>query len=768
MRSTPKAANTNQTSPKSPSLLSKVATPFNSRKRNLAEFSIESDEPYRQYSPGETVKGSVNIRIDKAVHITHLVICLHGFVKVFSNARVPGKTISRDSALMSSGSGKRGAEYFGNGFASLFENEVALCGKGQLNAGKYEFRFELDLPSQGLPSSIDFERGTIAYMLTSTLTRPTTISPTSACHLRIKVVEDLDVARFQALKPQTFSLEAVTKKPKHKKQARRAPDDASALSKGNPQSPHATTPRLSGDPPQSPAPSESSFASTTSGSSVSWQLHSTASIAGSTNSGSRKNIGPNTRHEISASIEILRGGCLPGDTIPLHVFVSHTKAVKSLQGIIITLYRLARVDNHPAIPLGPSQQGKKPEYEDYYPKSRTGLGGLSLSSAGSSRSFRQDLSQTFAPLIVDPRSLTATVKSSVQVPEDAFPTICIVPGQMISFRYYVEVVVDLRGKLASQERVRSQFGMVSGASGYGKGDPKVSGIDGSSGLVFPLASGYGCLDTSQIRRERSVISCPFEVIVGTRDSERRRCKHYEEPQSPGTTRSRPRLDADRTSTPSVELGTDQNPGDIHQSLQESDDFNPLSDVYRSPPYTDISQTTIVPPPEQEDEVDEKSRLRRAEQRLLPSAPPDESGLPIASYGQPSAPEAVDYEDFIDRYRLHQPETSGPSASSIETISPSAHRHYYVDEHSVGELPPGAIASSDDKQELEMRRLEIAASSPSEDEEDLGAPANAQLEPTAPTLEEVDETHGRDLDESHPWSLEPDNQVEVESLPRYRK
>ena len=606
-------------------------------------------------------------------------------------------------------------------------------------------------------------------MLTSTLTRPTTISPTSACHLRIKVVEDLDVARFHALKPQTFSLEAVTKKTKHKKQARRAPDDNSALSKSNPQSPHATTPRLSGDPPQSPAPSEISFASTTSGSSVSWQLHSTASIARSDKSGSRRNSGTTARHDISASIDILRGGCLPGDTIPLHVFVSHTKAVKSLQGIIITLYRLARVDTHPAIPLGSPQEGKKPEYEDYYPKSRTGLGGLSLSSAGSSRSFRQDLCQTFAPLIVDPRSLTATVKSSVQVPEDAFPTIYNVPGQMISFKYYVEVVVDLRGKLASQERVRSQLGMVSGASGYGKGDPKVSGIDGSSGLVFPLASGYGCLDTSQIRRERRVISCPFEVIVGTRDSERRRCKHYEEMQSPGTTRSRPPLDANRASTPSVELGTSQNFSDVHQSRQESDgSFHAQSNMYESPQYTDVSQTTIIPPPEQEDELDEKSQLRQAEQRLLPSAPPDQGGPSIAGYVQPSAPEAVDYEDFIHRYRLHQPATGGPSASSVETIAPSAGHHHHADNYSGEELPPGAIASNDDKEELEMRRLEIAASSPGEDQEGSGLPATAQLEPTAPTFEEVDETNVRDLEGSHRWSLEPDNQEVVESLPRYRK
>ena len=154
MRTTPKA-NANQTSPKSPSLLSRFATPFTSRKRNPSEFSIQSDEPYRQYSPGDTIRGSVNIKADKAINLTHLVVCLHGFAKVFSNAKSPGKTISRDGSLISSGAGKRGAEYFGNGFVSLFENEVTLCGEGRLNVGKYKFEFQLELPAGDLPSSID-------------------------------------------------------------------------------------------------------------------------------------------------------------------------------------------------------------------------------------------------------------------------------------------------------------------------------------------------------------------------------------------------------------------------------------------------------------------------------------------------------------------------------------------------------------------------------------------------------------------------------------
>ena len=586
--------------------------------------------------------------------------------------------------------------------------------------------------------------------------------------MRIKVVEDLDVAQFQALKTRTFSLEAVSKKTRRSKQGRPAPEDTSAPSKSRPQSPCVPSSRLSDDPPQSPAPSEISFASATSGSSVSWQLHSPASVARSTNSGSQRNSGTIARHDISTSIELLRGGCLPGDTIPLHVFVSHNKAVKSLQGIIITLYRLARVDTHPAIPLGPPQEGKKAEYEDYYPKSRTGLGGLSLSSAGSSRSFRQDLSQTFAPLIVDPRSLTATVKSSVQVPDDAFPTICIVPGQMISFRYYVEVVVDLRGKLASQERVRSQFGMVNGASGYGKGDPKVSGIDGSSGLVFPLASGYGCLDTSQIRRERSVISCPFEVMVGTRDSERRRCKQYEELQSPSVGPPGPLLDANRPSTASVNPGTTPNLGGTPQCRRMSEDyFSAPSDVSDSPQYTDVNQLTIIPPPEHEQHLDEKSRLRQAEERLLPSAPPDESGPSAAAFTVPSAPEAVDHEDFIHRYRIHQPTTSGPALSSAETITPSSSHHHHAHEGDSGNLPHATVGLSDDKQELEMRRLKLAASSP-HDEENPGPPAATQPEPTAPALEEADEIEGVNLRESHRQPFELEHQEDVESLPLYRK
>ena len=159
MRSTTSGAQEiDQNLPTAQSIISKLTAPFAARKRNLAEYYIRAKEPHRQYSPGDRVEGSVVVTITKPIRITHIVVCLHGFVKVFSSAKSPGQNISHDRGLIGGGSGRRGYEYFGDGFASLFENEVALCGEGRLEAGSFEFQFDLELPSKGIPSSIDVRK----------------------------------------------------------------------------------------------------------------------------------------------------------------------------------------------------------------------------------------------------------------------------------------------------------------------------------------------------------------------------------------------------------------------------------------------------------------------------------------------------------------------------------------------------------------------------------------------------------------------------------
>ena len=149
-------------SPQIQSVFSKFASSFTARKRNVAEYYIRLKEPHRQYSPGDKVDGTVVLTVTKPLRISHLVVCLHGFVKVYNSARPPSQCVSRDGSRLGGGIGKRGSTYFGDGFASLFENEIALCGEGRLEPGSFEFQFSLEFPSQGIPSSISVCQESIA------------------------------------------------------------------------------------------------------------------------------------------------------------------------------------------------------------------------------------------------------------------------------------------------------------------------------------------------------------------------------------------------------------------------------------------------------------------------------------------------------------------------------------------------------------------------------------------------------------------------------
>ncbi|KAF2090656.1 hypothetical protein K490DRAFT_34341, partial [Saccharata proteae CBS 121410] len=437
------------------SLLARIKSPFGSKTRSLSEYYIKPDDPHRQYSPGDIVSGSVVLNVVKPIRVTHIVVALHGFVQVHKNPNSPAEGYRAHHATIASGKGRRIGGYFGNGFASLFEDEVVLCGEGRLAEGKYQFNFELEFPSKGLPSSID---------------TPTENSRGSRASELGSAVEETEA-------------------------------------------------------PRSPVPSDASFES-----------HPSSSQGGSSSGSgpfsfkaadvkriSHKSSSLVHQPPATATIELLKAGFLRGDNIPLKISVNHTKHFQSLRGIIVTFYRQARVDMHPAIPVVMNAKGDKVRSEDYYPKSKTGLGGLSLSSAGSSHVFRKDLSQSFAPLIVDPRSRMADVKASVRVPDEVFPTIGSVPGAMISFKYYVEVVVDLQGKLTGLDKYFSNSGMMlSVPAAYGN-TPGMARAEDNNGSQFAAWGGH-FLDTEPLRRDKGVVSCVFEVIVGTKDSDRRNGK----------------------------------------------------------------------------------------------------------------------------------------------------------------------------------------------------------------------------------------------------
>jgi hypothetical protein len=135
------------------SILAKLTSPLRSRARNVADFHIRPFEPHRQYSPGDIVKGLVVLTVVKPIRVTHLTVALHGFIRVLKSPVAPGETITSDPAVAITNS--RRSQYAGNGHASLFHDEITLCGEGRLEPGIYEFEFNLEFPSKGLPSSID-------------------------------------------------------------------------------------------------------------------------------------------------------------------------------------------------------------------------------------------------------------------------------------------------------------------------------------------------------------------------------------------------------------------------------------------------------------------------------------------------------------------------------------------------------------------------------------------------------------------------------------
>ncbi|KAI1117997.1 hypothetical protein F5Y14DRAFT_294764 [Nemania sp. NC0429] len=783
--------------PKS-SFFSRLAAPLRSRSRNLADFHIRLKEPHRQYSAGDHVQGFVILSAVKPIRLTHLTVALHGYVRAFKNASAAAQLATANPAVISHGG--RNGRYHGNGHASLFQDEIVLCGEGRLQASRWEFEFDLQFPDLELPSSIEFERGTISYFVTATLTRPTTIAPTSSCEARVNLVERVDVGLIIPPRERKVFLQTMRRRPKKGKSIASA---VSSATKTHPalaelaepssdrdsaratESPTNSTMNLGNpaarvdveDVPPNPLPadvqSEMSGESAASNNSLSFSVRG-ADASGESSTGS-KHSGHDDR-EITATVELLKGGFLPGDLIPVRIKVEHNRYMKSLHGIIVTLYRQGRVDYAPPISsfTGLSkEEAKKLERDDYYPRSKTGLGGLSLSSAGSCSVFRKDLSQAVAPLIIDPATLTANITTAVRVPEDAFPSIRNVPGGLITFKYHVEVIVDLGGRLVGPSGSTSQpqnpSRMVSAAS-----------VRGTYGIDLNLLANWNgnIIDTDHIRREKGVISVSFEVVVGTTDSSRSRGKAVARPsltvQAPVQNeplREEEPYDYGWQTTYEGENG-------------DADDFNhdgfqqPQSRYY--PPATspqtarydfepqDMQAPTYVPRPQTAEEagLTDKERARRAEQRLLPSQPSPQVSETEAGPSHPSAPDLY----LAAHGALPVSSPSGPGADGGAREESSA--------PTLGDLEASSSGHRiEDKQELERQRLLAEASAPPDipddfDEAGSSAPPPSQArppqwshEPSAPILEEEDDDSGGDYRDMTRTS----NKIGTsEPLPRYER
>lgn len=667
------------------------------------------------------------------------------------------------------------------------------------------------------------------------------MSPTTSCDAKVYLTDVIDIAPVITPKPRVISLEPISRRTRGKnprKQVQRAATEGVPQTPVGPEGPQlrpttATNSTVNeNDGLRSPSPSDVSYESQMSSGNASGTEYGirsvyTATDGVSSQNGSRTTLKGKT---ITATIDVLRGGFLRGEQVPIRVKVDHTKHIRSLKGIIITLYRQARVDMHPALPVVPNSKGDKTKSEDYYPKSRTGLGGLSLSSAGSSHVFRKDLCQSFAPLFVDPRTLTADVKCTVRVPDEAFPSISNVPGAMISFKYYVEVIVDIQGKLTGLDRMVANAGLVNVPST--STGPSGGARDDNGSNTFSTWGG-NFVDTDQIRREKGVISALFEVVIGTKDSERngkRKQPHAALAEDQPGVHEIPLNDH---SDPNAEHGYDQDYYNYDENGQYYDySYDPA--YYDIPGYEQHSGGAgtsfhVPPAPSAEEQgLSEKEQLRRAEARLLPSQPPDAAGssIPsqIAQHGIPASAPVIPEEDDQDptyfaagsssagpvRPVLSFRAASSPMVTSYASATPSlpwritGHTEdgtrtltigssripnashpgpsappldSYNDADASKPLPaippqssPGShvpapdyypsssshVQPTDDKEELQRRRLEMERSAPPTDGDEE---AESSQRPSAPP---VNETHTVNLAPSAPM-LDDDDEGLVDRM-----
>ncbi|KAL2023178.1 hypothetical protein VTK56DRAFT_3301 [Thermocarpiscus australiensis] len=777
----PASASLDEPSTSTHSFFSRFTLPLRSRTRNIADFHIRPAEPHRKYGAGDHVQGAVILTVVKPVRITHLVVSLHGYVRVYKGPNAPAnEPIVDPTEIPTTASRSARQKGHASGYVRLFQDEQTLSADGRLEPGRYEFNFDLLFPTDGLPSSIDFERGTISYMITATLTRPTSIGtktpPKTSCERKIYLVEKVDIGPLAPPRTQTIHLEPVSKRSKRKRQPATGTDKGSVVfgtaePASDPDAIRVTANSAEGslsvtgedqgqeDPTgNSRTPVSSDGQSVSSDSAISFSTG--RSRSGDTRHAVTANPSPGVNtvpavkeRTITATVEVLKGGCLPGDVVPIKISVQHIRRIKSLHGVIVTLYRLGRIDSSPVLLSKElrAAEARRPEKEDYYPKSKTGLGGLSLSAAGSCSVFRKDLSQVFAPLIIDPDTLTASLTTSVRVPEDVFPTIKGVPFEMVTFKYHIEMIVDLGGKLANQIQGIKPSSTRLHAAG---GPLGMTGSPHDGGAASLTSWGTSIIDTDRLRRQKGVISVAFEVVVGTADSSRLRGKDPVKPISSvhtvpfpnselydsgwGPEQPWPTAPEHGGYTPD-DYPQDYVPPPLPQRLEPYPYWNATSPQPPSAPH-------YVPPPDVPDEstLDEKDRIRLAEQQLLPSQPP-EPPLAGPSYSHPLAtcdnlydaddqiPTPVPPHNLATRRATTQPDPlAAPSAPTLEDLSPGRTE----------------VSPTEDKQELERRRLLAEASAPPELPEDhdnsgggsggSGRRSATELGPSAPVLEDVDE------------------------------
>ncbi|QBM90882.1 Arrestin (or S-antigen), N-terminal domain [Metschnikowia aff. pulcherrima] len=360
---------------------------------------------------------------------------------------------------------------------------------------------------------------------------------------------------------------------------------------------------------------------------------------------------------IRVLMDIAQRGYLRGELIPIKIAINHLRKIQDLTGIIVTLVRVCRIDYGP---------------DGYY------------------ESFRKDLQQLVIPLFVDPATFSLEISTSVRVPPDAFPTISGCP--LVSFQYFIEVMLNLSGKSLSLTTPSEQPKLSNqDDQGLSPGQPAPSNYNFQS--LAHSRSEY--INTDKFKRLKKFLQMTTEVVIGTHrlikpntedssmalhaNDASQAASLHSQTHSPaaGPGGAGPTGLAINTVPELAQMDTFDSPPYLYEPAPQQDQTG-SSSSRPIPAYTDVA---ISPPDPELPVMTEKERMQQHEASLLPSAPPMDD----------SESEAETGDDHVDAL-LDQPERDLDGLEEAPGASTSAQENDFA---RPTEIPGSHDMSNDD-------------------------------------------------------------------------
>ncbi|EAZ63725.2 pH-response regulator protein [Scheffersomyces stipitis CBS 6054] len=589
---------------------------------SVADFYIQLDKPHKTWLPGDEVPGKIILISKKNLANIVITLSLIGYVKI--NASSHSKLRPIKHSLFD-----HTIKIYGDGLSPEASGSVSEADfTNGLYKGEHVFPFIVKLPNKRVFTSIDFGKGSISYILraslgnsssytttgastTSISTSSNSIQPTSSIFAKTKslkilqnpsytseklihLVNPIDVTTLTPPKPKRLILK--DPRTQHSKKLSRTQSSTSTINTINTINTYSTVSSNNSDTYEAP--------------------NATGTNTNGSNNPSPKpnvvlpgldksSIKPET---IKVCLEIPQRGYLRGELIPIKLSISHLKKIQDLHGIIITLVRVCRLDN-----------GTESFFE----------------------SFRKDLQQSVLPIFVDPVTFQSEINTSVRVPADAFPTISGCP--LVSFQYFIEVLVNLSGKslVLDNDAPTDHHSATKIVD-----DPTTFNFNYNNSLSSQHHKDRsGFINTDKYKRSKKFLQLTTEVIIGT---------HRSTSDTNTGAGENAQIDLSRRSSSSISNPNNSPPNINNNSNRQASYINAIPEAvemnnFQSPPYFENlnqsqghSQTRQFTPlptnfssiPNYSElsgsgsnamggSISEKERLRLLESSLLPSAPPME-------------------------------------------------------------------------------------------------------------------------------------------------